>query len=309
MAAEGLLHIRINRPALEPLPEGPGLAQKRTDNQAVDIAAAIAANVDDQAVLVEMLVIVACKTGDIACPHRPQMQIADLSIGRLGDGFAVMLDPVEIAQVSRIAQTDRNDDLAMAFSSPRNLEQNLLTGAIVQRVRQVRQGVYPPSVNRLYDVAFPNIDTRPKEGAKRVGAVALTVPDRGDFQTTGNRCHIRAKRGRGAAFSIRKLIARPDLAVQDAKFRRHLCQQVIEFGAMTEAAGKWQVVITNLCPVDRPQARVKGKVAVKPPGVLRHLLPLRLRIEPQRPVSQTHGAGPGILGHVLTRIDDQEARG
>jgi len=73
MTAEGLLHIGGRRTAAGLAPERPGLAQQCAEDDAVDIAAAIAAHIDDQAWFVIMLIEVAGKAGEVPGRHGAQV--------------------------------------------------------------------------------------------------------------------------------------------------------------------------------------------------------------------------------------------
>ena len=81
------------------LPEEPGLAQQLFEDPAVDVAAAIVADVDDQALAREDRVELALPLGDVAAAHRPQVDVADLALAGFLHGLTACELPFVVAEI------------------------------------------------------------------------------------------------------------------------------------------------------------------------------------------------------------------
>ena len=99
MAAECVLHVRV-RLACARLPVHPWLSQQSRENEAVDVAAAIVARIDDQALTVEYRIEIAEPRCDIARRHGAKMNIADPVLRQLVRSLTARKFPVAVTQRS-----------------------------------------------------------------------------------------------------------------------------------------------------------------------------------------------------------------
>src|SRR4029078_10438452 len=109
MSAEGILHVP-GRAANSRLPVEPGLPQELFENPAIDVAAVIVANVDDQAVTVEDRVELTLPLRHVARLHRAQMDVAKFALSRLLDRQPPRVLPFVVSDRSLTGEADRCDD-------------------------------------------------------------------------------------------------------------------------------------------------------------------------------------------------------
>ena len=94
--------------------------------------------------------------------------------------------------------------------------------------------------------------------------------------------------------------------MQGADFADHLCQHVIEFGAVSHAFCQRRIFVAYLEPVDAAHLSVEQVVAMHTPGVAQHLLPFQFRIGWEAPVLHADFGFADVIRDFCTGIDDQE---
>src|SRR5947208_12802231 len=125
MATERVLHIP-GRVAGARLPVEPRLPHQPLEEPAVDVAAVVVPNVDDEPFAVERRIEIPRPLGDVVPAHRPQMHVPDVVVSLLLDREPPRVLPFCITKVPLALLRDRRyDDLARRPSSRLHAEQHL----------------------------------------------------------------------------------------------------------------------------------------------------------------------------------------
>ena len=97
-----------------------------------------------------------------------------------------------------------------------------------------------------------------------------------------------------------RAIAAADEDVAERQVAEHLGEQVVEVAAAADAIDKRRVGLLGVGEIEAVRARVVEKVALDPPRLVVHLLPLEPRVDPHFHVGelQRHGR--------LRRLDERE---
>ena len=93
------------------LPVEPGLAHELLQDPGIDVAAAVVADVDDQALAVEDRVEVLDPFRVIVAAHGPEMDVADVALAGLLDLETPGVFPLGVAEVGLGVRGDGHDDL------------------------------------------------------------------------------------------------------------------------------------------------------------------------------------------------------
>ena len=121
------------------LPVEPGLAHELLEDPGVDVAAAVVADVDDQALAVEDRIEVLDPLRVVVAAHGPQVDVADLALAGLLDLEPAGVLPLGVAEVGLGAGRDGDDDLLAGRAAGRrlDLEEDLLPGRVPQEERRI----------------------------------------------------------------------------------------------------------------------------------------------------------------------------
>ena len=157
---------------------------------------------------------------------------------------------------------------------------DLLAGAVgeaPQVVLALHEGL---AVDRHQPLAglHPQVGPRERRAHLRVGEVAaVDLPDlpeaaRGVVVEVGGE-------EAGAHRLAAPHVAAPVVGVADVQLAEHLAQHVGEVVARGDAVGERAVLLPHAVPVDAVHLRVVEEVALQPPGLVQHLLPLVARVD------------------------------
>ena len=305
MPAEGLLHVPVRRSGGR-LPEGPGAPHQRVEDPAVDVAAAVAAHVDDQAFAIDVGVELARKGRDVRWPHRAQVEVADAASPTGVDARAVGLHPVAITQRLVAFGRDRHHDRAMRRGGvAAQLQQHLLPSALPDRQLDLARGCDRLAIDRDDQVAFAGIDSGLRERRSLRGQFGIGTVDARNADPAVVRFKARAEPGRYRRIGIGSQVAGPQLRVQQAQLGDHLRQHVVKLAALGHARDQRRVPGARRIPVDAAHRRVERERAMHAPGFVEHLAPLLIRLDRQGPVAKPHRGLGQIVGQLVSSGNQQ----
>src|SRR5512141_2494447 len=135
------------------------LPDEPVDDHRRDVAAAVAADVDDQGFLAQLGIEMLDELVEAVDAHVRDVDVADLAARGLVDLGDVRLHPVVV--VKRVLGLDGHDDGvagALAVGAGRDLERDLLAGRIVEGLVDVGGLVERAAVDRQDVLPFPDID-------------------------------------------------------------------------------------------------------------------------------------------------------
>src|SRR2546423_11815731 len=111
------------------LPPEPGAPHELAEDPRIDVAAAVAAQVDHEAVAVEDRIVVALPGGDVGRSHRAQVHVADATGAQRVDTQAARVLPLGVAQVGFAGGGNgRHDDAAWLAAGAADTQPHLASG-------------------------------------------------------------------------------------------------------------------------------------------------------------------------------------
>src|SRR5438477_13148142 len=131
MATERVLHIP-GRVAGARLPVEPRLPHQPLEEPAVDVAAVVVPNVDDQSIAVEGRIEVARPLSDVVSAHGAEVHVADVAV-LLPDGEAARVLPLRVAKtLLALLRDGRDHDLARCARLRLHAQQDLAVRLITE---------------------------------------------------------------------------------------------------------------------------------------------------------------------------------
>ncbi len=307
-ALEGLLHVHRRRIAVA-APEHPRATHELRQDPAVNIAARIATDVHDQAVLVDIGIELAGEGFHVVPDHGLQMQIADASVAGAIDDIRTADFPVARTQVTLLHIRNRGYDDLVLLSCARERQENLLSGLIGKERTQIGLSGRGLSVDGNNKVSVTGIHARSRQRGLLVREIAVALIDMVDAEAIVFMRQMRAKTCDEAGRGLIDGRGRVELRVHGADFRHHLSEQIVEIRAVPEAVHEGREMGAHGFPVHAVQIAVIVMIAVQTPGIHEFVRPLLSGIDPQAQMVEFDLLAGQFLGLLFTRRCQEQVGG
>ena len=257
---------------------GDAPARHLFEQQLRDMAAAVVAQVNDEAVAVALGAEVAVELGVAGRHHVGQVEVADAPAAALVDPGAPRLDPLAVARRRLVG--DGGDEHAARAGRTGQRQLDLLARLMHQqhaRRHRARHRLAADGDDALADLGF---DAR--RAQRRVGAGVPGVAFDQAHDLPAGFVADMAKLGAQVAQPDRgrlAVVAAHLVGVRGAEFALQLPDQVRQLAARRHTIGQWRVLRPHAGPVDAGQLGVPELVALQPPGLAQHLPPFGTRLD------------------------------
>ena len=246
VAPEGVLHVPTGLAGAS-LPVHPGLTHQLLENEAVDVAAAVVPDIDNQALTVEDGIEVAVPLVDVVAAHRAEVDVPDLALAGGLDLHSACVLPVRVAEVQLVPLRDDDHVARGTGLGVAHPEQNLLADLIAQQRADVRHVERSHTVDGLDHVAVRDVQVGIGERSPLVRIIGLALVDVVDqIPALVRRANeSRPERGHADVVVAASQVAAADAGVERRKLTDHAPDQVRELVARRYAVDEREVLVAH----------------------------------------------------------------
>ncbi len=166
-----------------------------------------------------------------------------------------------------------------------HVQEHLPPDLVAQQHRGVGHRQRGDAVDRFDHVPLAHVHARPGERGERIGVVRVGAVDVGDAIPSGGFVSHQLGPQRGGLDLLPPLaqVAAVDEDVERGQLAHHLAEEVRQLGAVRDPGDERSVLLQHRGPVHAVHVAVVEVVALEPPRLDEHLMPLLARIDGELP--------------------------